>query len=909
MTQRATEELRTIPDILNAQADAHPTAAALIGTNGEVLSYEQLRNDTQALASTLFAHGPQTAGLRVGVVMPNGLDISVVLLAVARNGIAVPFNPAQTAVEFEAQFTATAVHCVLVPKDAQTPAQDAAAALSIPVIELTADRALEAPPTPKQKLIPANADDIALILMTSGSTGTPKIVPLTHRNLCRSALDVGRSLSLTPQDKCLVMWEQFHIGGLVDLLLAPLAAGGSIVAAGSFDAERFFDLQAEHRATWFQGVPTSLVALLHVAQQRGIKAPLPHLRFLRSVAAALSPAALERLRHQFQIPVVRTLGMTEAAPLITTTSLSGTDDKPGSVGKSAGPDVQILSDDGAVLTHGETGQVAIKGENVFAGYEGDTAANQAAFLSGWFLTGDLGYIDGDGDLFLTGRAKEMINRGGEKISPNEVDDALSAYPAVHEAASFAVPHGTLGEDIACAIAVADTHSFDVADLRRFLATRLAKHKIPARIDVLAGLPRNPVGKIDKQALAARRATDQPRATNDGPLTPLQKLVADIWKRELSLVDVGLDDDFASVDGDSLSAVRILVELETVFGVALPDEIVENFATVRGIATGLEAHGLEVANTAAENTPKSADHQSLLAEQFTFSGDLDDARTLIEQASGRADLRLKLDYIVAHLAPAKVARILDSLKNVTAGQANTDIGMIGRMRMRMEFGARLTALKRFLPDAGAPQTWQREMLAPGVLLYTDPSRPAAEKTLVVGFSGNRMRLLMPTFRFLNEIDPESCDVLLMIDHTRNLFFKGLSGFGDSPAAVAAHLEQFSARQGYKRLIAVGTSGGSLAALHIGISGNFDVVASVAPASIGKHPEWIPLFEEVTARHDPDKTPIRVIYGRRARHRTCADEIAHFLPFAEQIRYPYAGKNIFPDAQDRGELKTLLDKWIA
>jgi len=464
MAQRATDELRTITDVLDAQADAQPNAPALIGTNGEVLSYRELRNETQALASTLCAHGPQTNGLRVGVVMPNGLDISVVLLAAARHGIAVPFNPAQTAVEFEAQFTATAVHCVLVPANAQSPARDAAAALSIPVIELSAGRRLDATLPPAQTPRPANSEDIALILMTSGSTGTPKIVPLTHRNLCRSALDVARSLSLTPQDRCLVMWEQFHIGGLVDLLLAPLTAGSSIVAAGSFDAEKFFDLQAEHSATWFQGVPTSLAALLHVAQQRGVTAPLPHLRFLRSVAAALSPAVLEKLRQQFQVPVVRTLGMTEAAPLITTTSLSGADDKPGSVGKSAGPDVQILSEAGVVLASGQTGQVAIKGENVFAGYEGDTAANQAAFLDGWFLTGDLGYLDNDGDLFLTGRAKEMINRGGEKISPNEVDDALGAYSAVREAASFAVPHGTLGEDIACAIAVADAQTFDMIDL-------------------------------------------------------------------------------------------------------------------------------------------------------------------------------------------------------------------------------------------------------------------------------------------------------------------------------------------------------------------------------------------------------------------------------------------------------------
>lgn len=909
MIRFPTEQLRTIPDILIAQADAHPTAPALIATDGTVLSYAELNNETQALSLALSAHGPKTGRMRLGVVMPNGLDISVVLLAAARQGIAVPFNPAQTAVEFEAQFTATAVDCVLVPAGAQPAALDAASALSIPVITLSAARSVEAVSPVAQNPEAVHADETALILMTSGSTGTPKIVPLSHRNLCRSALDVAGSLALTRSDKCLVMWEQFHIGGLVDLLLAPLAAGSSIVAAGSFDANRFFELQASHKATWFQGVPTSLMALLHLAEQRDIATPLPHLRFLRSVAAALPTAALQNLRHKFQVPVVRTLGMTEAAPLITTTSLTGTDDKPGSVGKSAGPDVQILSESGAVLATGETGQVAIKGENVFAGYEGDVTANEAAFLDGWFLTGDLGYLDGDGDLFLTGRAKEMINRGGEKISPNEVDDALSAYPDVQMAASFALSHGTLGEDIACAIAVADPQAFNVVDLRHFLATRLAKHKIPARIDVLPDLPRNPVGKIDKQALAARSATSQPRRIDDTPLTPLQELVSDIWKRELSLVQVGLDDDFASVDGDSLSAVRILVELETVFGETIPNEIVENFATVRGIAAGLETHGLDIAKAGVGIKSEATTNQSALSEQYIFSGDMDEARTLIEQTSGRADLRLKLDYIVAHLDPASVAQILASLQNVSAGKTHDQTGMIERLGMRMELGSQLASFRRFLPEATADQTWQREILAPGALLYTDRSHPATGKSLIVGFSGNRMRLLMPTFRFLNEFNPKTCDVLLMIDHTRNLFFNGLSSFGDNPAAVAAKLEQFAAQQGYKRLIGIGTSGGSLAALHIGISAGFDVVASVAPASIARHSEWAPLFDEITARHDPDTMPIRIVYGKRASQRANADEIAYYLPFAEQIRYPYASKRIFSEAQDRGDLKTLLVKWIA
>ncbi len=912
MTQPDSRSLRCIADVLKTQAEMIPDNLALTDTDGAALSYGALFEETERLAGTLAAEAPKRhddTPTRFGIALPNGLDVAIILLAATRCGVAVPFNPAQTAVEFEAQFEATAVDCIIVPDEETSPAIDAARALGIPVLRLGPERYLDTMKGASARPPHPSADDIALILMTSGSTGKPKIVPLSHRNLCRSAYDVAQSLDLGESDRCLVMWEQFHIGGLVDLLLAPLVSGGSVIAAGSFNAERFFELQARHRATWFQGVPTSLGALLPLAQQHGITGPLPNLRFLRSVAAALPTALLQKLVAQFQVPVVRTLGMTEAAPLISTTPLCIEDAKPGSVGRSAGPEVTVLSDTGDAMPVGATGQVAIRGENVFAGYEGDPEANAAAFLDGWFLTGDLGYLDAEGDLFLTGRAKEMVNRGGEKISPNEVDDALMAHPAVREAASFAVPHGTLGEDIACAIATTGGQTPDLDALRRFLATRLAKHKIPARIDVLPDLPRNPVGKIDKQALMHRKPPRKTADTDQAALTPMQLLVRDIWMRELSLVQVDLDDDFASVDGDSLSAVRILIELENRFGVPVPNEIVENFATIRGIAEGLEAHGLDAATMAASPTEQSSQRQSLLEEQIIFSGDAQEARALIMSASSRTDLKLKLDYIVSHLEPAKVVRILDVLDDVTAGQTSEGMTTLEKLMVKREFSTRVGRLKRFLPRDPASDRWQRKHLAQGALLYSDPDRPATEKSLIVGFSGNRMRLLMPAFRFLYDVDPATSDVLLLIDHTKQLFFNGLAEYGTNTAAIGNQLSQFCAQKGYQRLIGVGTSGGSLAVLHAGITGNFDVVVSVSPASIAKHPEWTPLFEELTAQHDPDKVQVRVIHGRRERHQSSADEIMHHLPLAEQIRYPQAGKNIFPDAQDRGELGACLRRWFA
>ncbi len=911
MTFSLPTEIRTITALLAHQAHQYAVAPALIAPSGETISYESLCRETERLAGDFHAlvqSGEASRPPRFGIVLPNGLDISVVLLATTRFATAVPFNSAQTQPEFEAQFEATRVDAIVVPDGVDTVAVEAALALSLPVLRITPGRnLLPAPQSPSALKGLPDPDDTALILMTSGSTGKPKIVPLSHRNLCRSALDVAASLNLTPEDRCLVMWEQFHIGGLVDLLLAPLAAGSSLVAAGSFDAARFFDLQARYKATWFQGVPTSLGELVHHAKQNDRPTSLPGLRLLRSVAAALSPAAQERLIAQFGVPVVRTLGMTEAGPLITSTAPSLVDDKPGSVGHSAGPDVAILSETGNPLAAGETGQVAVRGENVFAGYEHSPEANELAFKDDWFLTGDLGFLDKDGDLFLTGRAKEMINRGGEKVFPNEVEEALMAHPRVQDAACFAIPHATLGEDIACALAV--DADISAQEIREHLTDRIARHKIPGQILFLPKLPRNPVGKTDRQALAtlitSKVVTPKASETN---FTAMQKLIADIWKEELSLTNVGLDDDFASVDGDSLSAVRVLVSLETYFGTTLPGEIIERFATIRDLSSALEAHGFDAAKRDMDTTSSTSETAALLTEEIVFSDDLTEAKRLITNAAGRADLRLKMDFLVSHLAPQDVKSVLTALDEVHPCSKGQTSGFIENLRIKRAFSQQLNELRRYLPNQEAGLRWQRQDIAPGVMLYTDPEVPTQQKDLIVGFSGNRMRLLMPAFRVLDALDPAKYDLLLLADHSRNLFLNGIPAVCADVSALGLYVSQFCADGKYNRLLGVGTSGGSLAVVVTGIAANFDVIACVAPASLDKHTEWWDTFDTIASQHDPDQTIIRVIHGRRTQHRAIADSILKFVPMAEPIRYPHASKRIFPDAQDRGILTELLKEWL-
>ena len=298
------------------------------------------------------------------------------------------------------------------------------------------------------------------------------------------------------------MWEQFHIGGMVDLLLVPLASGGRIICTSSFDAESFFQILETRSPTWFQGVPTTLHEILAVARKTGRSPAKTSLRFIRSVASALSPQLMDRIESLFQVPVVQTFGMTEAGPLITTNPLPPGIRKAGSTGPSCGPMISIRDPSGRELPPFETGEILVKGENVVAGYEGNKEATAQSFRDGWFHTGDTGYLDADGYLFLKGRIKEQINRGGEKIIPQEIDDVLAAHPEIEQAASFSMKHATLGEDVGAAVVLRENSSLDEGAIRRYVASQLSDFKVPKTILFLPSLPRSTIGKVKRDTLAA-----------------------------------------------------------------------------------------------------------------------------------------------------------------------------------------------------------------------------------------------------------------------------------------------------------------------------------------------------------------------------------------------------------------------
>ena len=341
------------------------------------------------------------------------------------------------------------------------------------------------------------------MLHTSGTTSRPKIVPLTQANVTASASHIRDSLALTPVDRCLNIMPLFHIHGLIAAVLSSLSAGAHISCSPGFNALKVFQWFAEVKPSWYTAVPTMHQAILDRAPRNAEIVAGMDLRFARSSSSSLPPQVMAALEETFGCPVIEAYGMTEAAHQMASNPLPPLARKPGSVGLAAGPEVAVMASDGALLGAETVGEIVIRGPNVTAGYENNPTANAEAFTHGWFHTGDQGVLDGDGYLRITGRLKEIINRGGEKISPREVDEVLMDHPAVSQVVTFALPHPKLGEDVAAAVVLRDGRSATDRELRDFTATRLADFKVPRKLVFLDEIPKGATGKLQRIGLAEK----------------------------------------------------------------------------------------------------------------------------------------------------------------------------------------------------------------------------------------------------------------------------------------------------------------------------------------------------------------------------------------------------------------------
>lgn len=496
-------------NILELFAGGKDEAVALTAPGRKPLSYLGLRHHVAETVRNLNLLGIERKD-RVALVLANGPEMAAAFLAVTSAATAAPLNPSYRAEEFDFYLTDLRANALLIEAGLDSPAIAVARRRAIPVLDLVPQpereaglfslcgRAGSAAP-----VTAAGAADVALILHTSGTTSQPKLVPLTHRNLCASARNIAATLSLGPADRGLHVMPLFHIHGLVAGLLAPLLAGGSVFCTPGFNALKFFAWMDEVRPTWYTAVPTMhQVILARADRNREVIARSP-LRFIRSSSASLPPQVMAKLEETFSAPVIEAYAMTEAAHQMMSNPLPPRARKSGSVGVAAGPEVTVLDMQGNVLPAGQAGEVAIRGDNVMQGYENNPQANDAAFTNGWFRTGDQGVMDENGYLRITGRLKEIINRGGEKISPSEVDEVLLSHPAVAQALTFALPHERLGEEVAAAIVLREGQKVAEQELRDFAAERLADFKVPRRIVFLEQIPTGPTGKLQRIGLAQR----------------------------------------------------------------------------------------------------------------------------------------------------------------------------------------------------------------------------------------------------------------------------------------------------------------------------------------------------------------------------------------------------------------------
>ena len=494
-------EPKTLLDALNAAPGKR--TAIIVPETGTYVTYDALREQVSAMADALAGAGIGR-GDRVAIALPNGLPAIVSFLAASIAGTAAPLNPGYRQEEFAFYLDDTNARVLLVPPGGGEEARRAAGN-RIPVIEVEVDAqgAARLPGASKHATASQpSPDDIALVLHTSGSTGRPKRVPLKHRNLAVSVVNIARTYQLGPEDVSLAVMPLFHVHGLMASTMATLLTGGAVVTPSKFNPLSFWRTVRDHHATWYSAVPTMHQLLLARA---GAERPqgAEYLRFIRSCSAPLSVEMAQKMETTFGAPVLEAYGMTEASHQMASNPLPPAARKFGTVGPGTGVRISIMDSKGQHLETGKQGEVVIRGPNVIEGYENNPEANSSSFVDGWFRTGDEGILDAEGYLRLVARIKELINRGGEKISPREIDEVLLTHPKVAEAVSFGVPHPSWGEEVAAAVVLRESAS--EAELIRFCREHMADFMCPKTIHVVETIPRTATGKIQRRAVAAALA--------------------------------------------------------------------------------------------------------------------------------------------------------------------------------------------------------------------------------------------------------------------------------------------------------------------------------------------------------------------------------------------------------------------
>jgi len=490
--------------VLKMFQDHNDDNVALTSETNSKLLYGELKLFVNKISRQLAGNGITNKD-RAAIILPNGSYMASSFLAISSYMSAAPLNPAYKTNEYEFYLKDLSPKIVIVEPNSKNNVIEVAKKLKIPICEIKIQK--DSPPglfdlfeKSSEYSLPEENDE-ALVLHTSGTTSRPKIVPLTNKNIFSSAVNISKSLELSEIDHCLNIMPLFHIHGLIAILATSMKVGASVCASNGFNAIKFLELAKSEKITWYSGVPTMHQAILLRTEKNLELAKDLKLRFLRSSSASLPPAVFKKLNSIFKCPVIEAYGMTEATHQMTSNPLPPKIQKPGFVGVPAGPDVCIMDDNDKILNQGEVGEVCIKGNNVTLGYDNNPEANKKSFSNGWFRTGDQGYFDQDGYLKISGRLKEIINKGGEKISPLEVDNILMDHPLIEQAVCFGYEDKMLGEEIAAAIIVKEGQNFSEIDVKNYAEEKLVKFKIPKKIFFVNEIPKGATGKLQRNILA------------------------------------------------------------------------------------------------------------------------------------------------------------------------------------------------------------------------------------------------------------------------------------------------------------------------------------------------------------------------------------------------------------------------
>lgn len=574
-----------------------PDAPAILAPGRAPLSYAGLAAHVDDVGAALRAIGLRRQD-RVALVVPSGPEMAVALVAVATWCICAPLSPSLQEEEYAEYLSTLKVTAVMVGKGENAAGAVAAAErLRLRVLRIAplpdAAAGIVALDAPDRIPVDANdrahAEDLAVVMLTSGTTSRSKVVPLTHRNLCASSQSTCRAVALTPDDRCLNLPALFHIHGL-SVVLASLLTGASVMCPPAFEARAFFAWFEACDPTWYVAGPTTQREILALAPTHQKVIARHPLRLIRSGSASLPVATLQGLEHMFDAPVIEAYGMTETSPLIACNPLPPGIRKVGSVGLAAGPEVAIIDSEGEMLPAGQEGEIVVRGAGVMAGYEDNEAANREAFIDGWLRTGDLGTLDDEGYLFITGRVKEIISRGGQKVSPYEVEAVLLDHLAVAQAAVFALPHPTLGEDVGAALVLHPDKTVSVDELRSHVAKRLAPFKVPRKIVTVKHLPTSAAGKVQRLGLATTlgliASPEVDAAPTLPPTNPIEAQLVAIWEDLLGIQSIGIGDDFFDLGGHSLLATRLMERIRETFHRDLPVSILYQDGTIERLAVVL-----------------------------------------------------------------------------------------------------------------------------------------------------------------------------------------------------------------------------------------------------------------------------------------------------------------------------------